>query len=238
MSEPITFKVDGVEVAARAGETILSAADRAGLYIPRLCAHRELEPYGACRVCTVLVNGRPQSACTQPATQGAVVENDTPQLREARASLIEMLFVEGNHFCMFCEKSGSCELQALAYRFGVLAPRYPYQFPLRTVDATHPEVLIDRNRCILCARCVRASQSLDRKNVFGFVGRGAGKQIAVNAGSGLRGTDLAAADRAAELCPVGCILRKRQGYRLPIGQRSYDARPIGSEIEAGRKPGS
>ncbi len=107
------------------------------------------------------------------------MENDTAELNGHRKALLEMLFVEGNHFCMFCEKSGNCELQALAYRFGILAPRFELQFPRRDVDASHPDVMIDHNRCILCGRCVRASRDLDGKSVFGFVGRGARKRIAV-----------------------------------------------------------
>jgi [NiFe] hydrogenase diaphorase moiety small subunit len=163
------------------------------------------------------------------------VENNTDKLLHYRRNLIEMLFVEGNHFCMFCEKSGMCELQALGYRFGVLAPRYPYQFPTRSVDASHPDVMIDRNRCVLCGRCVRGSRDIDKKTVFEFTGRGSGKRIAVNAKALLGDTDLAAADRAVDLCPVGCIIRKRVGFKVPIGERKYDKKPIGTEIEDGRK---
>ena len=101
-----------------------------------------------------------------------VVENDTEELNEHRGGIIEMLFVEGNHFCPFCEKSGNCELQAMAYRLGMTAPRWPYLFPEAAVDASHPDVFIDRNRCMLCGRCVRASRDLDGKTVFGFAGRG------------------------------------------------------------------
>jgi [NiFe] hydrogenase diaphorase moiety small subunit len=235
MSDPAVLTIDGVKVEARSGETILQAADAAGIYIPRLCAHRDLEPFGACRVCTVMVNGRPQAACTTPAANGMIVENGTEALKKHRMSLIEMLFVEGNHYCMFCEKSGNCELQALAYRFGILAPRYPYQFPHRDVDASHPDVLIERNRCILCARCVRASRDLDGKHVFQFVGRGKDKRIWVNAEARLADTPLQGADKAVDMCPVGAILRKRVGYRVPVGQRLYDVTPIGSDIE-GKRP--
>ncbi|MCX7818426.1 MAG: 2Fe-2S iron-sulfur cluster-binding protein [Kiritimatiellae bacterium] len=231
MNQTISFTIDGRPLRATPGQTILQAADAAGVYIPRLCAHRDLHPFGACRVCTVKVNGRPQAACTMPVAEGMVIENNTEELTEHRRRLIEMLFVEGNHFCMFCEKSGNCELQALAYRFGITAPRYPYLFPQRDVDASHPDVLLDRNRCVLCARCVRASQQLDGKNVFQFVGRGAKKTLWVNAERELADTDLDANDRAVEVCPVGCILRKRQGYTVPIGRRLYDHEPIGSDIE-------
>ncbi len=231
MSDTITITIDGVEVEAERGQTILAAAQAAGIYIPRLCALEGLSPFGACRVCTVIVNGRPQAACTQPAAPNMVIENDTPELLGIRRDIIDMLFVEGNHYCMFCEKSGECELQALAYRFGITHPKYPYMFPKREIDASHPEIWIDRNRCILCARCVRASRDLDGKHVFGFVGRGAGKRIAVNADARLRDTDVDVTDKAVEACPVGALLRKGAAYAVPVGERTYDHEPIGSDIE-------
>ena len=232
MSDSITFTIDGKDVQGKPGQTILQAADDAGIYIPRLCAQKDVIPFGACRVCTVMVNGRPQAACTQPIAPGIVVENDTEKVRKIRSNIIEMLFVEGNHYCMFCEKSGNCELQALAYRFGITAPKYPYQFPARELDASHPEVLIDRDRCVLCARCVRASRDLDGKNVFQFAGRGTDKHVSVNAEANLADTELASADKAVEICPVGAIIRKRRGFAVPVGQRQYDHEPIGSDIEA------
>ena len=231
MSDKITLTIDGVEVHGTPGQTIMQAADTAGIYIPRLCTAEGLVPHGSCRVCTVLVNGRPQAACTQPIAEDMVVENNTDELLKVRRNIIEMLFVEGNHFCMFCEKSGNCELQALAYRFGITAPRHPYLFPRREVDASHPDIFIDRNRCILCGRCVNASRDLDGKNVFEFVGRGPGKRVAVNADANLGDTDAAVTDRAVEVCPVGALLVKRVGYAVPIGRRLYDHKPIGSDIE-------
>jgi len=232
LSDEITFMLDGNIVQGEPGQTILQAADAAGYYIPRLCAHKDLTPHGSCRVCTVLVNGRPQPACIQPIAEGINVESGSDIVRKLRSSLIEMLFVEGNHFCMFCEKSGNCELQALAYRFGITAPRYPYQFPRRDVDASHPDILLDRNRCVLCGRCVRSSRDVDGKHVFQFVGRGREKRIAVNARTGLGETDAASTDKAVSVCPVGALLRKRVGYAVPVGLRLYDREPIGAEIEA------
>ena len=235
MSDKVTFTIDGVEVAGTAGQTIMEAADEAGIYIPRLCKGEGLKPRGSCRVCTVRANGRPQSACTQPVAEGMVVENDTQEIREIRKSIIEMLFVEGNHFCMFCEKSGNCELQALAYRLGIAAPKYPYMFPTRDVDASHPDILIDRNRCILCGRCVNASRDVDGKCVFEFVGRGTDKRVAVNSDARLSDTDIDVTDKAVDVCPVGSILKKRVGYAVPVGQRRFDHEPIGADIEARKK---
>ena len=227
----VAFTIDGKDVQGEPGQTILQAAALAGIYIPHLCAMKGLSPWGSCRVCTVLVNGRPQAACTMPIADGMVVENDTAELKDLRSSLVEMLFVEGNHFCMFCEKSGNCELQAMGYRLGMLQPRHPYMFPARKVDASHPDIMLDFNRCILCARCIRASQEIDGKHVFDFVHRGGHRRIGVDAGSGAGGTNLAATDKSAEACPVGCIIKKRVGFAVPIGQRLYDRNPIGSHIE-------
>ncbi|MFO0829487.1 MAG: 2Fe-2S iron-sulfur cluster-binding protein [Phycisphaerales bacterium] len=231
MSERITFTIDGRAIETAPGTSILRAADANGVYIPRLCDKEGLVPVGACRVCTVKVNGRPVAACTQPAADGMVVENDTEELRSWRRQLVEMLFVEGNHFCMFCEKSGACELQALAYRLGIAAPRYEYLWPKREVDASHADILLDRNRCILCGRCERASRDLDGKSVFGFVGRGIHKRLAVNATARLVDTNADARDQAISACPVGAILRKHGAYGTPVGQRPFDERPIGSSVE-------
>jgi [NiFe] hydrogenase diaphorase moiety small subunit len=232
MSDTIKFTIDGVEIEARQGQTIMQAADEAGIYIPRLCAHKDLLPFGSCRVCTVMVNDRPQAACTQPVSPGMSVDCDTAELNDTRRSIVEMLFVEGNHYCPFCEKSGNCELQALGYRLGMLAPRHEYMFNEHDVDASHPDIYIDHNRCILCARCVRSSKELDGKNVFQFVGRGIHKKVAFNSDSDLSGTDVSVTDKAIENCPVGAILKKRSAYAVPIGKRKYDSQPIGSDIEA------
>ena len=232
MSETISITIDGVDVEGKPGQTILEAAEAAGIYIPRLCYQKELVPFGACRVCTVLVNGRPQPACTQPIAPEMIIDNSSEKVQAYRRDLIEMLFAEGNHFCRFCEKSGNCELQALAYRFGITAPKYPFMYPKRDVDASHPDIFIDHNRCIVCARCVRASRDLDGKNVFGFTGRGSHKKVAVNAETDLGGTNAAATDKALEICPVGALMRKRVGYAVPVGRREYDTAPIGSDIEA------
>jgi len=232
MSDAVNFVIDGVEVTGQKGQMIIQAAEEAGVYIPRLCWVKKLKPGATCRLCTVMVNNRPIPACAQPVAEGMIIVNDSEQLNAYRKNLVEMLFVEGNHFCMFCEKSGNCELQAMGYRFGVTAPKYPYMFPKRDVDATHPDIYLDRNRCIMCGRCIRASRDLDGKFVFQYIGRGHNKKVGVNAEARLADTDMSAADEATDICPVGAILKKRVGFAVPIGKRLYDHQPIGSEIEA------
>ncbi len=231
MSDKITFSLDGKEITATKGQTIMQAADEAGVYIPRLCAMKDLLPIGSCRVCVVKVNGKYQASCTQPVEAGIVVENDIKEIIERRKQIVEMLFVEGNHFCMFCEKSGECELQAVAYKLGILGERYPFLWQDRKVDMSHPDIMVDHNRCILCGRCVSASAEVDGKGVFEFVGRGHERKIAVNSEGLLKDTKAELTDKAMDVCPVGCIVKKRVGFAIPVGKRTYDKKPIGTDIE-------
>jgi [NiFe] hydrogenase diaphorase moiety small subunit len=222
-----TITIDGQEVPFSPGQTIMDAATAAGIYIPHLCHNPEFKPHGSCKLCTVKVNGRNCSACTFPAAEGQQVLNKTKELNEARRTLTQMLFVEGNHFCPSCEKSGNCQLQAVAYFVGMLNPRFPHFFQNREVDASHPEVMLDRDRCIFCELCVRASRDVDGKNVFGIAGRGIRNHLVVNSVSGkLQDTELSVDDKAVHVCPVGAILVKRQGFQVPIGERIYDHQDI------------
>jgi [NiFe] hydrogenase diaphorase moiety small subunit len=227
MSDKNTFMLDGVAIAFNAGDTVMDAALRAGAYIPHLCHNPEFTPHGSCRVCIVDVNGRRRSACTQPAAAGLNVDNSSDNIVAERRSLLQMLFVEGNHVCPGCEKSGACQLQAVAYHAGMLSPRFTHFFPQRAVDASHPDTAIDFNRCILCELCVRASNEIDNKQVFTISGRGIGSHLVINSPSGKLGdSNFAATDKAAHVCPVGAILPKHCGYDQPIGERLYDKQPV------------
>ncbi|MBL8486098.1 MAG: (2Fe-2S)-binding protein [Rhodocyclaceae bacterium] len=232
MSDQKTFLLDGREIPFEPGQTVMQAALTAGVFIPHLCYHPEFRPHGSCKLCTVKINGRPATSCTMPAQAGMEVESDTAEIRDKRRALVQMLLVEGNHFCPSCEKSGHCKLQALGYALGVMTPHFTHFFPDRPVDASHPEVLLDFNRCILCELCIRASSEVDGKNVFALSGRGLKKHLIVNAESGrLADTDFQATDKAAQVCPVGVILAKRKGFAVPIGQRPFDASPISAQAE-------
>jgi [NiFe] hydrogenase diaphorase moiety small subunit len=228
-----TFTIDGRVIPFAEGQTILQAASAAGIFIPHLCYHPDFKPHGSCKLCTVKVNGRHTASCTMRAMAGMVVESDTEEINGERRALTQMLFVEGNHFCPSCEISGNCQLQATAYHLGMMSPHYDHFFPNRAVDASHPDFLLDFNRCILCSLCVRASRDVDGKNVFALSGRGIATHLIVNAKSGQLGdTNFTAADKAAQVCPVGVILRKRRGFAVPIGERTYDRKPIGEMVEA------
>jgi [NiFe] hydrogenase diaphorase moiety small subunit len=232
--KPVRFVVDGVVVEAQPGQSVLQACDAAGIYIPRLCYHPDLAPAGNCRVCTCKINGRNAAACVTPAVHGMAVENDTPELTADRRTLIEMLFVEGIHPCPYCVASGDCELQALGYRLGMVAPTENYQWPERKIDATHPDITLDHDRCILCSRCIRASRMEDGKTVFAFSGRGIEMRLSVGEDGRLGDTQMAAIDKAASVCPVACIVIKRDSFSIPNGSRRFDTARIGADIEARR----
>jgi [NiFe] hydrogenase diaphorase moiety small subunit len=221
------FELDGQDVPFEPGDTLLQAATRAGRHIPHLCWHPDFPAHGSCRVCTVTVDGKSCAACSTAAAPGLEVASHTEALQAHRKTLLQMLFVEGNHFCPSCEKSGHCLLQATAYQLGMEGPHFEEFYPARPVDASHPDILLDFNRCILCGLCVRASAQVDGKHVFALGGHGIGSHLVVNSASGrLADTDIALGDRAAAICPVGAILPKRRGFEVPIGQRRFDLRPL------------
>lgn len=247
---PNTIFIDGQEIPFSAGQTIMDAALAAGVYIPHLCHRPGLTPHGSCKLCTVDIrnrdvsshdsdrrvqtkfsvdtDSRSVSACTTPVVAGQQISNNTPALNEVRKTITQMLFVEGNHLCPSCEKSGDCTLQAVGYHLGMLDGHFPQFFPRRAVDASHPAVMLDRDRCILCELCVRASREIDGKNVFAIAGRGTTAHLIVNSPSGkLADSGLETGDMAAHICPVGAILIREHGYEVPIGRRTFDLHQVG-----------
>lgn len=222
-----TIMIDGREIPFEAGQTIMDAALAAGVYIPHLCHRPGLKPHGSCKLCVVDIDGRSVSSCTMPAADGQRIGNETAELNEQRRTLTQMLFIEGNHICPSCEKTGDCSLQAVAYHLGMTDGHFQHFYPRREVDASHPTIMLDRDRCILCELCVRASRDVDGKNVFAISGRGLDAHLVVNTASGkLVDSDIAVGDLAANVCPVGVILIKERGYEVPIGKRIFDQHRI------------
>jgi len=227
MNAKSQFTIDGIDVPFTAGQTIMEAATAAHIYIPHLCHHPEFTPHGSCKLCTVNVNGRNCSACTFPAEHGQQVLNHTTELNTLRRRIIQMLFVEGNHLCPACEKSGNCKLQATAYQLEMVDSHFPHFYKNHQVDSSHPDLMLDRNRCIFCTLCVRASRDIDGKELFAISGRGINKHLVINSPSGeLHDSGMEVTDRAADICPTGALLIKRRGFAVPIGKRIYDSHEI------------
>jgi len=230
MADTIKIKIDSKEIITAKGKTILEAATDNGVYIPTLCHFPGAAPKGSCRVCTVKVNNRFMTSCSTPVADGMIISNKVDEIFDFRKSIIELLFVSGNHFCPACEKSGNCELQALAYRFGMLVPRFPYSFPKKEVDASSPKIIKEQNRCILCKRCIKTIKDKDGKHYFAFNKRGNKLKVILDEQMGRTISDKLAI-KAMDNCPVGSIIYKGKGFSEPIGTREYDKQPIGSNIE-------
>jgi [NiFe] hydrogenase diaphorase moiety small subunit len=230
MSQIVKITINGIECMATNGQYLIDAAKENGIYIPTLCNYPGVKPKGSCRICTVKINGRLITACTRPVTENLDVITEDEELIELRKAIIELLFIEGNHFCPACEKSGNCELQALAYRYGMMVPRFPYTFPQREVDASNPKLIKDQNRCILCKRCIRAIHDEEGRAIFAYHKRGNKVEISLDPKIGKNLSD-ELAQKAMDVCPVGALLIREKGFDEPIGERKYDKKPIGSDIE-------
>jgi [NiFe] hydrogenase diaphorase moiety small subunit len=132
-----TISIDGKDIPFEEGQTIIEAATTAGIYISHLCHNPDYKPHGSCKLCTVKVNGRNCSACTFPAMEGQDITNSSKELSDDRRKITQMLFVEGNHFCPSCEKSGNCQLQGVAYHLNMLDNHFPHFFAGREL-VQHP----------------------------------------------------------------------------------------------------
>jgi len=214
MRKTVNLTIDGQEVEAVAGQTILEAAQEAGIEIPALCHHPALEPIGACRVCLVEVSKfQPlYPACTYRVSEGLAVETHSPRVEKARRFVLEMLFSERNHYCMYCESSGNCELQDLGYLYGLdhwVYPTYTEPFP---VDATRDTFLMDHNRCILCRRCVRACAELVANHTLGMRQRGAETMICADMNLPFGESSCIGCGTCLQVCPTGALIDKRSAY--------------------------
>ncbi len=230
MSIFVKFTIDGQICLAEEGKQLIEAAKENNIYIPTLCNFSGIPPKGSCRICTVLINGKPATACTTKVSENMDIKTSTEELENFRKAVIELLFIEGNHFCPSCEKSGNCELQALAYRYKIMAPQFPYLFPKRSIEAWHPKLIKDHNRCILCKRCIRGIKNEQGKSIFAYGKRGENLEINIDKETSKNISD-ELAQKCMDICPVGAILVKEKGFTVPIGKRKYDYNPIGSDIE-------
>ncbi len=211
----IELTIDGKKVQTQEGVTVLRAAQQAGIHIPNLCDHPAVTPYGGCRLCIVEVDGMrlPIASCTLPAANGMVVKTNTEALQKTRRFILSMLFSERNHFCPYCQVSGGdCELQNAAYHEGMT--HWPIQptWKVFPVDTSHPYIILDNNRCILCRRCVRACEELVGVATWGIEARGSESLLMADTGVPFGESTCVSCGTCVQVCPTGALIDKESAY--------------------------
>lgn len=219
----ITITINGQKIPAQTGQTVLEAARAAGVEIPTLCHHPAVKPIGACRLCLVEIAGQRtlQPACTFPVADKMDVKTESPKVVEVRKFVMELIFTERNHFCMYCEMSGDCELQALAYRYGIDHMTYPTYVKRYPVDASPAYFLLDHNRCVLCRRCIRVCGELVANHTLDMRQRGASTMVHADMNLPLGQSSCISCGNCLDVCPTGALVDKRSAFMARDAQTDH-----------------
>ena len=204
----VKLKIDGVEVTVPDGTTILKAATDNGIKIPTLCALEGLSSSGGCRLCLVEITGSPKlfAACVTPVSFGMDVITNSARLKEYRKTTVQLLLSERTHVCAVCVANDNCELQSLANELGVDHVMFERKWTDHEIDSTHDFLVIDRNRCILCTRCIRACDEIEGAHTLDLKMRGKDTQIIMDLDNNWSDScSCTSCRKCAKVCPVGAI---------------------------------
>ena len=205
----VNLTIDGVQVSVEAGTTVLKAAHAAGIKIPTLCWLKDINEIGACRMCVVDVGARAlAAACVMPVSEGMVVKTNTPQVRQARKSVLELILSNHERKCLSCVRSQNCELQALAKELGVEENTFDGDNIHYELDTFSPSIVRDPNKCILCRRCVSVCRNVQKIGAIGAVNRGFKTIIAPAFEKNIMETNCVFCGQCITSCPVGALREK------------------------------
>lgn len=207
----VTLTMNGEQLSAKDDETLLQIARQNNIEIPTLCHLDGLSDVGACRLCLVEVEGSNKltTACTTRPTEGMVVRTNSDRLTKYRRMIIALLASEGNHQCSVCMVNNHCRLQHLAYDVGLLYVTVPYLYPKKQIDASHESFIIDRNRCVLCTRCVRVCHEVEGAHVWDIAGRGIDCEIIADLNQPWGSSEsCTSCGKCVLVCPTGALVKK------------------------------
>ncbi len=217
----VTLTINGRRVTAPEGSTILQAARNNGIHVPTLCHHPDLTNVGACRLCVVSVERTRglQTACTTPVFEGMVVDTESEDARSTRRFVLSALLSDHPNDCMRCEVTGACELQDLIYEYDVEWPVHTGARHSYPVDPDpNPFIFIDRNKCILCTRCVRACSEIQGRDVWAIANRGFTSKLVAGADQNLLDVQCESCGQCVAYCPVGALYDKMSVGKGRLGQ--------------------
>ena len=206
----VKVTIDGITVEVPSTYTVIEAADKAGVRIPRLCYHPELSKEGACRVCMVEIEGARSlgAACVYPVADGMIVHTNTPKVRATRKGVVELLLANHPAECLTCQKNGNCELQTIAADLGIRELPYTGEKRKAEKDFTSPSLVRDPNKCITCGRCIRACAEFQGLDVYGYINRGFKTLVGPAFGLGLGEVNCSLCGQCAAVCPTAAICEK------------------------------
>ncbi|HCJ10265.1 MAG TPA: ferredoxin [Clostridiales bacterium] len=206
----VKLTIDGLPVEVEAGTTILRAAEKLGIHIPTLCYLEDIHEFGACRVCVVEVEGARtlQAACVTPVREGMVVRTNTPAVRRARMTTVELILSDHHTECPTCVRNLNCELQSLAESMGIRENRFAGARTVNPVDSSSAAIVRDPNKCILCRRCVSICEKVQGVKAIGPVGRGFETVIGPAFGDQLGDTVCVNCGQCILVCPTGALYER------------------------------
>ena len=213
----IDLNIDGRDIQAENGKSLLKVARENGIYIPSLCYHPKTKQAGKCRMCVVEVKGLPglQVSCSLAAVEGMVVRTDTQKIIETRKMIVELYLAGGKHDCSSCEADGVCQLQGAAKMLGIEKSDFPVSAREHSPDHSSPMIIRDMNKCIHCFRCIAGCNDIVVNEVLGMGYRGSGMTVVCDLDKPMGESSCAICGECVQLCPTGALVEKK-----PLGRES------------------